>query len=45
LGKPDEAATTRRARRDAIDHAWCLAVVGVGERDANMTREARRAVE
>ena len=51
MGKSDEEATTRRARRDDDDETgdlgrsrW-LAVIGVVERDANMTREARREVE
>ena len=51
MGKPDEAPTTRRARRDDDDEtgdlgrARWLAVIGVVERDANMAREARREVE
>ena len=51
MGKSDEEATTRRARREDDDETgdlgrsrW-LAVIGVVERDANMTREARREVE
>ena len=51
MGKSDEEATTRRARRDDDDETGDLgrarwfAVIGVVERDANMTREARREVE
>ncbi len=51
MGKSDEEATTRRARREDDDEtgdlgrARWLAVIGVVERDANMTREARREVE
>ena len=50
MGKSDEEATTRRARRDDDDEtgdlgrARWLTVIGVVERDANMTREARREV-
>ncbi len=49
MGKSDEEATTRRARRDDetgdLGRARWLAVIGVVERDANMTREASREVE